>query len=59
MVCSFFAQKYESAYINYRNISQLLGLEASVKYFIFQRKLIIITLPDCGHFGLSNAEHYS
>lgn len=58
-MCSFFAQKDESAYINYRNISQLLGLEANIKYFVFQRKLIIITLPDYGHIGLSNAEHYS
>jgi hypothetical protein len=39
MVRSFFAQKYESAYINYRNISQLLGLEANGKLFYLAEKI--------------------
>ncbi len=56
MVCSCDAQKDESDYINYRNISQCLGLEVS-QNFIFQESLSIITLPDSGHFRLSTTEH--
>jgi broad specificity phosphatase PhoE len=56
MICNCFAQKNESAYINYRNISQCLGLEVG-QNFIFLEKLSIITLPDSGHFRLSNTEH--
>jgi hypothetical protein len=56
MACSAVTQKDESAYVNYRNISQCMGLEAS-QNFIFQENLIIITLAEGGHFRLSNTEH--
>jgi hypothetical protein len=49
---SVFSQKDESAYINYRNISQCLELEVARKYFVLGGKFSISTVPDFGHFRL-------